>query len=535
MLARDLLPARFLVRRGRAWRRINAMTASASFLDRALYTLKELRLDLVVNWEVITTDELLALPWVHPLWGYDWPATVLRDAAYSFRSVANFLSIADVLWYRGYEDGGYDAWRKWCFYSLPITPPSPRGIDFNYRRSRLGPANPRVFKLAAGTLKKSHWNAFWRNMHPRARELLTAAVISYGPHDDRAGTHRGVRSHDRPLRHLDAAHYLFPWRFATFAGVPLAEYTVRKGRTFLAEAGARTAIVPDWDLKGAAGTADVWQRTWTSSRALPVSPAALSDLWVFLHRRCWLSQIHLRRANYADRVEHDDEDDDALLLPETADEDDASSDIDVQEALAAGLDRLDDHDDDEDVGDEDDIVEAERLEPEAGEPVAPVPEPPRVADVISVPRQTDDEILRRDYRLGTCPMRRCAAPDSVAHGYVQCPEVRTVWLHALRVLDELAPGTFLASPFRTEDVIHAWRTPRRQDVVPHPERVALWQAVVIHVISRRRHAAIAASAQASQRKVIDLSDRDDGLNREIRHELISGLLRQLDAAVPGSR
>jgi hypothetical protein len=512
MLRRDLLPARFLLRTGRPWRRLNQF-ASSTFLGRCLYVLKTLQLDVEVDWTTITLEEVLALPWMHPLWRFEWPRVMYSPTYASYRSVAQFLTIADVLWFRRPEEGGYGNWRLWHFYSLPITPPSPRGIDFHGAHLRVPPA---VFKLAAGTLTKRYWSAFWLALPTRVRDLLTAYVASGAqPVPDRAAGHDGVRSHDRPMAGLDARNFDFPWRFARLAGRPLDSYTVTTARTFL----QRDADVaePDWPappLPREALTRS-WSAAWAmlhSLRSVHTSAVA-SHARLFMHWRMWIAQVHRRRPG--ERAPDPDSD----IEADAADDDGASdtSERDVQEALAAGLEL------DTELAAADDAAGLEQhLEPLPDEQ-RDTPAPGPLAHARAVGDDDDDAGLRRDYVLGRCPS--CPSPDSVAHGYLQCPVVwERVWQPCLELLPllhgrlrgKLATRVLdgFSAPF---DMVRYW--PARHFATPDAEalrsRLALWRDVVIAHIADARHAAIAASAHGSQRVLASYGDAAAAVTRKL--------------------
>ncbi|KAJ1024594.1 hypothetical protein NDA13_004523 [Ustilago tritici] len=147
---------------------------------------------------------------------------------------------------------------------------------------------------AAGRLLPAIWRELWAHLNPVIARRLLEISKHYRIHPDNSISHKNPLPHDRPFD-IDTIGLPFPWRFASLAGRPAAEYTVRHAHSFLAR---NDAITPDWPFDS---TEAQWRQVWlrhTQDNLL--TSEATSDVFL-LHRRPWLAQKargDLRLANY---------------------------------------------------------------------------------------------------------------------------------------------------------------------------------------------------------------------------------------------
>lgn len=372
------------------------------------------------------------------------------------------------------------------------------------------------------TLTKRYWDSWWDCLPLRIRDMLRSLPDIYPPFADLAAGRSGVRCHDRPMQGLDAARLPFPWRFAHLAGRPLSEYTVKHARHHLSET---EVIVPDWQFPEVPEESlpALWRRNWAflTEKSRPMTSAMESDLRLFLHRRPWLSQVHARTRQENTRQPGDDSDDleestdPSSRSPEDAEDELASdaSEDDVARALSAGLDRLGDnamHRHQSVHSGPSLPLPADTLDDDGDLPPALVPAPQDRALEEDIPvapfpllysalrnREEDDQDLARDHRLGPCPS--CQAPDSAAHGFIECELIQRIWLEAMPLLTRLAGQLPSHLVFTVSDVVLCW--PSLQHRMPGHicSRLNLWRASVISVITQRRHQAIASTVHSPVR------------------------------------
>lgn len=196
--------------------------------------------------------------------------------------------------------------------------------------------------------------------------------------------------------------------------------------------GKNEVIVPDWDL----GTTEQWKQVWHwHTQDSLLSSQAQSDLFLFLHRRPWLAQkprVERRLENYGTL------NDDASAL-----------------GFRPHLDR-----DNREVGDE--------LEP-----------------------VNDSYATEHVFGVSTCML--CNGPkDSARHGFIECPMVQAgVWRQIMGTLKRfIAPR---AVAIDAENIVLGWPTLRMPAAAR--ARLLLWRDLAIHILSRRRHAAITLGLQ----------------------------------------
>jgi hypothetical protein len=263
----------------------------------------------------------------------------------------------------------------------------------------------------------------------------------YRIHPDNSKSKKNPLPHDRPFD-IDTVGLPFPWGFATLAGKPIATYTVRHARSFLATA---DPIVPAWPFESTpAHWGRVWQ--WHTQHNILTSEAT-SDVFLFLHRRPWLAQkprAERRLPNYNDFNNHS-------LAP-----------------------RLSLHDRDDEAAAND---------------------PEQVNDAYEV-----------DHVFGVAACMLCSGPhDSAIHGFIECPEVQTkVWRFCMPTLRKLVNGRGV--PLDARNVVLGWPELRMPDALR--SRLLLWRDLAIHLLSRRRHAAIAEGLQNDHLPRLALANLD---------------------------
>lgn len=278
----EAIPAHFILRSGLPWLRMsNRMVAQRSFLSRAVYTLARLRLNVAIDdWNSATLTEILALPWYSNMYGYTWQ-DVSADATQAWER-NGIRTWADILWFNDLAAGRQREHPHST--SAPLVPPSASGVKTNYVTRTGWPSTYLPFSRASGLVLHKQWNQMWETIPSALKRKLYTLPRHYQIHPDLSDSRLNPRPHDRPFD-IDTNSLHFPWRFATLAGVPLGAYTVRQARVFLAPT---EPIVPDWSF---ASTSDDWKMVWRRfNEASLLSTEALSDVYLFLHRRPWLAQ-----------------------------------------------------------------------------------------------------------------------------------------------------------------------------------------------------------------------------------------------------
>lgn len=442
------IPAHFLLRRGMPWLAMNnVLLSQRSFLNRVVYALSQLRLSILPDWDSVSVQEILSLPFHSDLFGYVWLDIHETNTQHWERHGLRVWG--DVLWYNPNEKGKLMHPYS-CADSYPLVPPSPSGVKNNYVPSRGHPDTYELFSGAAGRLVKQHWIDMWRVMHPTAKKKLLDITKWFRRHPDKSKSVKNPMPHDQPFD-IDTVGLPFPWHIATLAGKPLQEYTVKHARTFLAPG---NVIVPDWQL----GTTDQWKQVWLWHTQEPLlTSQAQSDVFLFLHRRPWLAQKPRGDRRLADYEALNDD------------------------ALAPRFRLHQDRDNRQ--------VEADL------EPV--------------------NDAYETEHVFGVATCMLCDGPkDSARHGFIDCPAVQEgVWKQIMGTLRRfLAPR---AVPTDAESIVLGWPT------LPMPKalraRLLLWRDLAIHLLSRRRHEAIALGLQNDHRPQLSL----DGFFNEHAALLVS--------------
>lgn len=435
------IPAHFILRRGIPWRLMNSiLTAQKSFMHRVVYTLCQLRLSVRPAWEELSTPELLALPFFHNMFGFTWP-TVSTTTACAWER-GGLRVWGDILWYNPGNMGKVP--HPYAILdSHPLVPPSPSGCKNNYVATRGHPDNFAQFSEAAGRLLSPNWAEMWKHLHPTVRQKLRRMAYSYSIHPDHSTSVKNPRPHDRPFV-IDTVGLPFPWRIATLADKPLAEYTVKHARAFQAP---DKIIMPDWDFTASeAEWRQVWE--WQTQENILTSEAQ-SDVFLFLQRRPWLAQkprADRRLPSYATL-------DDQTLAPRT------------QMFVGARREPADD------------------TEPEPEEEPTP-----------------DSYEIEHVYGVAECML--CAGPkDSAAHGFIECEHAKAMWKAIMPTLRKMVKGRGV--PIDTRNVVLGW--PGLKMPKPLRARLLLWRDLTIHLLVKRRKEAIADGLKNDHKPRLDLA------------------------------
>lgn len=202
-----------------------------------------------------------------------------------------------------------------------------------------------------------------------------------------------------------------------------------------------SVVVPNWEL----GTPDQWRQTWLwHTQDSFLSLQAQSDVFLFLHNRPWLAQ--------KPRIER-----------RLVDFDTLNNDAPIQ--------RLEMHQDRNNVQTEADL-------------------------------ETVNDSYATEHVFGAASCMLCNGPkDSARHGLIECPEVqRGVWKQIMGTLRRfLAP---CAVPIDAENIVLGW--PALKMPVAACARLLLWRDSAIHLLLRRRHAAITLGLQNDHRPTLSL-------------------------------
>lgn len=196
---------------------------------------------------------------------------------------------ADVCWYCGPTVGIRDH----PIRSIPIVPSSAFGMLNNWWPRDQRPHQFDRVRSACGYLGKN-WNDLWMALRPSIQAKLRTIPHSFAPVPDRSTSRLNPRPHDRPFEY-EPAYFDFPWHLLTHGGIPLAQYTVKAGRTTLA---STEPVKPDWTFEA---SEQEWRRAWHCVGKFFTSSACRSDLVLSMHCRVWLAQ-QPRGARHAEAI-----------------------------------------------------------------------------------------------------------------------------------------------------------------------------------------------------------------------------------------
>lgn len=478
-----------------------------------LYVLKRLYPGLQPNcWTSLSTLETCALPWYNSAYG-TLPNFQQQAHVEQRFLLGGYYTFADVLWWIDQPD--------YNIVSRPFSPPTASGIKYNWRPFLFRPAlaHDRPFAeepvVKGASIVRKVWNSYWPTLPHELRTILFRLGALFYPERLNALTKSSGRPFVRPLAKLEPATLPFPWRITTLANQPIQDVTVRSIRRFLSP---QRPIVPDWPFNGTPtpgryqqdlfyfreqrilwpdATLDQWQSVWTDLHSLPLTSKTLSDTFLFLHRRAYLScttAAALQALAEYDAASFTLDEDARFDLPEDDLPPEASSD-----GGAAGV---------------------------AGAPHGAGSPTPSVA--ANAPESTTDSSLEqldsqdpdtprpygpslppadelKFFSADPCPAQ-CyqvdhngdPVKDSVQHGYIECPFVTKVWRAALPVLNDLLGTSHYAPSLTVTDIVLGW--PR--GLVPARHRLLLWRSAVLSFIAQSRRQAIQQAHTAKAPAVI---------------------------------
>ncbi|KAE8230346.1 hypothetical protein CF326_g4656 [Tilletia indica] len=352
-------PAALLIPNGPHRSLLQASSTRASGMwGRLLHALASVDLKLDPAWVHLPGPALLELPWF-----WEVPAQTLSKKwtfdAYRLVSKRGWITWGDILWQHSITNPGrvYPSW--------PLGPPGPKAAAANSRPRPGAPNDPLGPSL--GTM----FAPYWRALPPSLRtQLMSTQVDPFELANDLSQPVPRIR---------DPLASAFPWHLLLVGTRPLQASRTKTIRLAL---GRTTPISTAWSSI----PADVvvpdktWERSWVELHECPLPSRALSDSFLWMHRRSWLF-------------------------------------LDKQ---------------------------------------GPLP----------------------------CPYSSCESRDGQEHSFAGCVGIQTLWaaaeplLRAMGVMDPVPPSPHL--------IALGW-----PDIHTYRPRLILWRTVVLHLITRLRHTALA--------------------------------------------
>lgn len=520
-----------LFHRTSRWWRLTGTTAQRSETIWAywLYVLKCCKLGLKDRcWERLDVDHTCALPWANPVYGVSPPFTFTdrmpQRETYKRVIAGGFINWADCLWW--IDRPRYDV------VSRPFATPTASGLLNHWRQTPFRPtyfapdSNHNVISpVTRGAAPlRGIWNQYWPALPLSLRSRLEELGSKYDPVPDLSDSRSSGQPHVRPLR-LDPAAMPFPWHETTMRDCPIEEVTVRKLRLSLTP---QEPIVPDWPFNGSPTVSPVimpsvfgsrprrktwpaeilqrWKLVWAELHRLPLTSGQRSTVFLFLHRRSWLSRTSGHALQAAADLEAQaivEDDPAANVLPTDTFLDDDDDDNDDESAFPASS---SDGSNSTTAGGRgrgrgrrgaapSQLAESSQR----GGPAIGLMPSSTARRGFPTSSTTDDDI--NVWQTDICPAQcHPTIKDSVQHGFIDCEVVQQrVWRQALPFLQHLVGASIDLPPIDAHSVVLAWPRPylfsssgtSLSSVSHFRLRAAFWRALVITYIDRCRAGAIA--------------------------------------------
>lgn len=120
--------------------------------------------------------------------------------------------------------------------------------------------------------------------------------------------------------------------------------------------------------------------------------------------------------------------------------------------------------------------------------------------------EPENDAYTTDHVFGVTSCMLCDGPhDSAIHGFIEFPQIqRNVWRFCMPTLRKLVNGRGVPTDARS--LVLGWQDLRMPDALR--SRLLLWRDLAIHLLSRRRHAAITAGLQNDHWPQLSLEDFD---------------------------
>ncbi|KAE8227786.1 hypothetical protein CF326_g7304 [Tilletia indica] len=261
-------PAAFLLQKGTLHNTLSAdSTRAAGFWGRLIHALANVNVTIDPSWIDLDTDALMELPWYidgssPPLPNKWTPQDYLKLAR------RGWLTWGDILWRSQLSTRSRTFPRSW-----PLGPPSPAASLANSR------PRPDSFTDLKGPGLATIFTPYWLAHQPRLRRKLQEShtqPFESGPDPS------------LPLPRIrDPIAKAFPWDLLRIDGRPIDTVTTKHIRLKLC---SQDPITVEWTTADSSLTPpDSWGRAWKELHECPLPSSAISDCFLWMHRRTWLA------------------------------------------------------------------------------------------------------------------------------------------------------------------------------------------------------------------------------------------------------
>ncbi|KAE8228054.1 hypothetical protein CF326_g7028, partial [Tilletia indica] len=263
-------PAALLLRKGKIRDILKAdETREAGFWGRLIHALATVELSIDPTWKDLDTDALLELPWYIES---SSPALPNKWTTQQYLNLARrgWLTWGDILWRSELSTHSRTFPHSW-----PLGPPSPMASTANSR------PRPEAFTDLKGPGLSTIFLPYWMAHSQRIRLQLQAShtrPFETGP----------IESLAVP-RIRDPLSKAFPWHLLRINGRPIGTATTKHIRSKLWE---QDPIVVDWPTATSDSiTSASREEAWAELHACPISSTAISDCFLWMHRRAWMAHL----------------------------------------------------------------------------------------------------------------------------------------------------------------------------------------------------------------------------------------------------
>jgi hypothetical protein len=465
------------------------------------------------EWDKYTDDEILNLPYDLPgIASADDPtsdlAMILMEGVDTkcfrnrFQNLAGYRTFRDLLFFHNHTYGNKPHLRlpeKQVFWNELSRQQLRRGVRFtDTERANI-------------MSEISHLSSRWPRYYQALDQKLRARIERIG--------YRPLTTQEYIERH--GVESLIPFRHLTLAGVPLREYTVKKGRIYQS---SPEIIIPNWKFteeecprsRLVPSEITVWRNAWANLLWHDRPRTHLSLYWRLLQNRVLLAWKPNSLQKSVENINPRKRGRPPSSLGTTHDEDDDNSDISETptSSYPSQPSQASSNPTDETLNsNHSSSIQSRRKPNNTPSRLDPIKDP------VDIPES-------KPWAIDECNI--CKEKDSARHAFLRCPPVHLIWSQAIELLPSLLYPANLRNLFALEEaeisifnIIFGFPD-LVKSVQPKHKRhhVTLWHSAVIYVIRSTRTEAVWRSRTTGTQCKFDWGNDDrNSMIKRIKHEI----------------